>query len=251
MIGVLDSGVGGLSIFRALIKSLPDVPVVYLADNKNFPFGQKPVEQVQELTRKMSSFLIKNYNVSLVVIACNTSTVASISFLREHFTVPFVGVVPVVKPACEQSKTKRVAILSTQLTANSVYQKDLINKYSNGAEVFSVGCSDLVDFVEKGELESQDLYKALKFYIDPLLVKNVDVIALGCTHFVFLREQIKKIVPSNVKILDSTEPVVAQTKRVYSTFKLNKEGERLTRVNGRYFRESNSGIFVILVGAKG
>ncbi len=213
-IGMFDSGVGGLGIFQSITRLLPNEDIVYVAGNKYMPFGQKTTEQIQQISEKIVQFLIDKHDVKLVVIACNTATVASIDYLRSKFSIPFVGVVPVVKPACEQTKTGCVAILSTPLTASGNYIQDLINKFAHGAQVLSIGCPGLADLVEAGKINTPEMEILLRTLIAPAIDNNADVIGLCSTHYPFVRAQLQSIVGPSVTILDSNDPVARQVKRV-------------------------------------
>ena len=213
-IGMFDSGVGGLGVFQAVRRTLSDQSIVYVAGNKYFPFGEKTPEQLQIISENIVNFLIEEHNVKMVVIACNTATVSSLAYLRSKFTIPFVGVVPVVKPACELTKTGCVAILSTPVTAQSAYIQELIKKFGQGKRVLSLGCPGLVDIIESGKLDTPELEILLRTFIEPALEQKADIIGLCCTHYPFMREQLQKIVGPTVTILDSNEPVAQQVKRV-------------------------------------
>jgi glutamate racemase len=213
-IGIFDSGVGGLGIFNAIAQRLPHQDIIYIADNNNLPFGEKTTEQLQNITSKIVDFLVAQHDVKLVVAACNTASTSSLAYLREHFSVPIVGVVPVVKPACEQTKTKKVAILATPFTARSAYQQELIAKYAGDIQVLSIACPDLVGLVEAGELDSPLMVQKLKEYIDPAIQAGADVIGLACTHYPFVRKQIEQIVPSHVAIMDSNEAIARHVERL-------------------------------------
>lgn len=215
-IGIFDSGVGGLGIFRAITNLLPGESLVYLAGNKYFPFGEKTPQELQMISEKIVAYLIERHNVKMVVIACNTATVSSLAYLRSKFTIPFVGVVPVVKPACQLTKTGCVALLSTPATAQSNYMQELIQQFGQGKQVLSVGCHGLVDFIEAGKVGSPELDAVLKALVEPILAKNADIIGLSCTHYPFVREQLQKIVGPEVTILDSNGPVAQQVFRVLS-----------------------------------
>lgn len=213
-IGMFDSGVGGLGVFQAVRRLLPDQSIVYVAGNKYFPFGEKTPEQLQEISENMVNFLIKQHNVKMVVIACNTATVSSLAYLRSKFTIPFVGVVPVVKPACQLTKTGCVALLSTPVTAQSAYIQNLIKDFGRDKQVLSIGCPGLVDLIESGNVVGPELEILLRHFVAPALQQNADIIGLCCTHYPFVREQLQKIVGPAVVILDSNEPVAQQVKRL-------------------------------------
>jgi glutamate racemase len=213
-IGIFDSGVGGLGIFKEVAKRLPNENLIYFADSKNIPYGAKSSEEIQQLTARIIDFLISEHNIKMAVVACNTATTSSLDYLRGRFSVPIVGAVPVVKPACEQSKTKKIAILATVATIKSKYHENLIQKFGHGVEVLSIACPGLVELVEQGTLDSPELMAKLNEYLKPVLQASVDVIGLGCTHYPFLIESIRKIVGQNVAILDSNIPVASQVVRV-------------------------------------
>lgn len=206
-IGVIDSGVGGLGIFKLLVEQMHNHSLVYCADNKNMPFGDKNSDELQHIAYKMVSFLIERHKVDLIVVACNTLSVSALDFLRKRFAVPFVGVVPVVKPACEQSKVKKIAILATPMTAASAYQKELIAKYAKGAQVLNIACPDLARLIEEGRGDEPIVLEKLAEYLKPVLDNNVDVVGLACTHYPFIRHHIAGLLPLAVSILDSNEAV--------------------------------------------
>ncbi len=211
---MFDSGVGGLGIFQAVAHLLPSEDIVYVAGNKYMPFGQKTTEEVQQISEKIVQFLIDKHQVKMVVVACNTATITSIAYLRSKFTIPFVGVVPVVKPACEQTKTGCVAILSTPLTAGGAYIHELITKFGDGVRVLSIGSPGLAELVDSGMVNTPEMELLLRKFIAPALENNADIIGLCCTHYSFVREQLQKIVGPLVTIVDSNDPVARQVKRV-------------------------------------
>lgn len=213
-IGVFDSGTGGLGIFKEIAQRLAHHDLIYIADNAHLPFGEKTVEQLHAITEDIVRFFVKYYDVQMVVVACNTATVASIDHLRKTFTLPIVGAVPAVKPACLQSTNKRVAVLATPLTAKSDYLKNLIAQFSQGVNVITVGCQGLADLIDTGNLDSPEITALLKHYLDPVIKHNADTIGLGCTQYPFLREQITKLMPYPVTIIDSNEPVARQVERL-------------------------------------
>lgn len=210
-VGIIDSGVGGLSIASILIKNLPSESFIYFADSANCPYGQKSKEEIYNLSKKMIDFLMQK-KIKLLVIACNTITVTCIDKLRlDYPSLPIIGIVPVVKTAVKESKNKKIGIFSTKVTARSAYQKDLIEKFHNDCEVINLGSEDLVSAIESQNFS----------YVDSVLEKellkfkknNIDVLALGCSHFPLIKDKIQKQLP-NVLILDSGEAVFHQVKRI-------------------------------------
>lgn len=213
-IGILDSGSGGLSIWQAVTNLLSHESVIYIGDHAHLPYSEKETIFIQDRVVRLIKFL-RRLMVKLVIIACNTGTVAGIDVYRKAFPkLPIIGVVPVVKTAAQMSKTRRFAVLSTTYTAQSVYQQELIHKFARGCQVFNLGCPNLVTLVEKGQLSGKPVQREVRQILKPLEGRGVDVIALGCTHYPFLRGVISDIVGHKVKILDSAGAVARQTHRV-------------------------------------
>jgi glutamate racemase len=231
-VGIFDSGVGGLGILKALSQQLPSQDLIYLADNNNLPFGQKTTAQLQKITSKIVEHLIAKHNIKLAIVACNTASVSSLAYLREKYSIPIVGVVPVVKPACEFSQVKKVAILATPYTARSEYQRQLISKYGDGTEVLSIACPGLVELIESGLSNDCHTLEKLGEYLSPALAIGVDVIGLSCTHYPFLRNQIKKLLPAGIKIIDANDAVVKHVVKVLE--QLHNNQLKLERRQAKY-----------------
>lgn len=213
-IGILDSGLGGLTVWKEIVRLLPHESTVYIADSQNAPYGAKSEEDIYHLSKKLIEFLLTK-NVKLIVIACNTITVSSLDKLRNDYPdIPIVGTVPVVKTAVERTKNNRIGILSTTRTATSTYQQNLINEFAGECKVFVHGTDELVPLIEKGEMEGERITLALKKVLAEFQKEQVDTIALGCTHFPFLREEMQKILGPNVTLLDSGGAIARQVKRV-------------------------------------
>lgn len=216
-IGILDSGVGGLSIWREIVTELPHESTVYLADSINCPYGEKSEKEIYSLSKKLVEFLVEK-KVKLIVLACNTITVFCIDKLRKEFPhISFVGTVPAVKTAVEKTRNKKIGVLSTESTAKSNYQKNLIKKFAKDCLVINKGDSELVPYIEKGDIKSERVKKILRTTLVEFLTKGVDTIALGCSHFPFLKEEIKEIMGDKVKILDSGKAIARQVKRVLAS----------------------------------
>ncbi len=212
-IGIFDSGVGGLSVLREVQKLLPNESIIYLADQANIPYGNKTESQLRKIISKDIEFL-EGKDVKIVIIACNTATVYALDFLRSKFNIPIMGVVPVVKTLANKTKSGRVAVFSTPATAKSQYLINLINKFAPNTQVYTVGSSGLEHLVEQGKTNGEEINKAVKKALLPLLTKNVDSIALGCTHYPFLNAQMKKVLGSKVRIYDSGSAIARRTRQV-------------------------------------
>ena len=213
-IGVLDSGVGGLSIWSKIVQKLPNESTIYIADSKHCPYGSKSEREIYQLTKRLVGFLLEK-NCKLIVLACNTITVCCLDKLRQDVPdIPIIGTVPVIKTAAETSKNKKIGILSTKQTAQSAYQKHLIQKFANDCEVVTIGTDKLVPFVEKGDLQSGFLEQILKEELQPFILARIDTLALGCSHFPFIKDQIQEILGAHVSILDSGAAIARQVHRV-------------------------------------
>ncbi len=211
-IGVFDSGVGGLSILIELKKLLPNENFVFLADQKNVPYGEKSKKELVKLCTNITDYFVKNHDIKMMVIACNTATCYSIKELRKKFHIPIVGTEPAVKPAAISTKTGTIAIISTPATSKSKTIKRLIADFAIGKDVFNVGCQNLENTVEQGELASPKVKVLLGKYLGDIKNSKADRLVLGCTHYPFLRDIIQKMLGRKVKLIDSGRAIAKHTK---------------------------------------
>jgi len=222
-IGVLDSGVGGLTVLAEIVKELPQESFIYIGDSQNTPYGTKSASEIYTLSKRLIDFLL-NKQVKLIVIACNTITVSSLDkFRKEYPGVPIIGAVPVVKTAVAVTKNKRIGILSTTRTAQSEYQKQLIETFADGCTVFNHGTDTLVPLIEEGKAESAEMQEVLQKALLPFQKENIDTLALGCTHFPFLKKQIQDVLGKNVCLLDSGGAIARHVERVLTQTDLLSE----------------------------
>ena len=212
-IGIFDSGIGGTSIWGELKELLPLEDCIYLADSKNAPYGEKSKEHIIELCIKNTEYLL-NQNCKLIVVACNTATTNAIDYLRSTYPVPFIGIEPAIKPAAINSKSKIVAVLATKGTLSSALFHSTSKNHAAGIVVVEQIGTGLVEMIERGELNSAEMYKTLEDYMAPMLEKGIDYLVLGCTHYPYLIPMLKKILPDAVKIIDSGQAVAKQTKAI-------------------------------------
>src|SRR5437868_11285295 len=201
-IGVFDSGAGGLTILSALRKELPFENYVYFGDTAHCPYGTRSEEDIIALSVQANKFLIEQ-GAKLIVVACNTASQAALSTLRATFSVPFIGVVPAVKPAARATKKGRIGIAATNQAAKALYLRQLIDEFAEGIKVFAVGCPELVALVEQGELDGPIAEEVVRVALEPILKEDIDVIVLGCTHFPALRLVIERITNKRVRVIDS------------------------------------------------
>lgn len=215
-IGVFDSGAGGLTILSALQRELPNENYVYFGDTANCPYGVRSDTEIIELTSRACQFLLEQ-GVKLIVIGCNTASQAALTSLRAAFSVPFIGVVPAVKPAARATRKGRVGVAATNQAAKAIYLRQLIDEFAGGIEVFAVGCPELVTLVERGEFDGPAVEETVKHALDPLLVEDVDVIVLGCTHFPALKPVIERVAGRNVQIIDSGAAIARRLHSILDT----------------------------------
>jgi glutamate racemase len=222
-LGVFDSGSGGLSIVNSLQSQLPHESIVYVGDHAHNPYGDKSQEFIRDRVVHIIEYLISQ-KAKLIIAACNTATIAGIEYYREKFpNIPIVGVVPVVKTAAVLSKAKSFVVLSTDFTAKSQYQKNLIDKWANDCMVINVGSSRLVPLIEEGKITGPQIEEEVKKIFASIQDASFDVVALGCTHFPFIVDTIQKIVGPKIQILDSSDAVTRQVERILQERNIQSE----------------------------
>ena len=217
-IGLFDSGIGGISILEKLKQLLPNENFIYLADNRNCPYGSKSKKEIISLSKKNCEKLIE-LNCKIIIIACNTSTTNSIKKLREIIAIPIIGIEPGLKPAIHYTKTKNIGILATEKTLGSKLFFETLNQ--NRIEDIHIHEQigyELVNLIEEDSHSKQNLQKILEKYLVPMINKNIDCLLLGCTHYNHIKDIIEEIIPIDIKIVDTITPV---NKRVLNILKSN------------------------------
>ncbi len=223
-IGVFDSGMGGLTILSALRQELPNENYIYLGDTAHCPYGARSEADITDLSVRISHFLIEQ-GVKLIVVACNTASQAALATLRATFpSIPFVGVVPAVKPAARATKKGRIGIAATNQAAKATYLRQLIDEFAGGIQAFAIGCPELVTLVEDGQLDGPEVEAAVRHALDPILREDIDVIVLGCTHFPALRPVIERVATRQVQVIDSGSAIARRTRYVLDTENLMQPG---------------------------
>lgn len=192
MIGIFDSGVGGLSVFREIRKVLPDEKYIYYSDNAHCPYGEKSKEYIIDRAREITRFMLEK-GAEIIVVACNTATAAAISTLREEFPVRFIGMEPAVKPAATSTRTGVVGVLATAGTLKADKYLNTREKYKEGVRIAEHVGQGFVELVESGEISGERAESIVHDSIKPLLDEGADRIVLGCTHYPFLAETILKV----------------------------------------------------------
>jgi glutamate racemase len=210
---VFDSGLGGLTVWREIAKARPDARYVYVADDAFFPYGGHGEAELVARVVALMGELIESHRPDLIVIACNTASTLVLPHLRARFSIPFVGTVPAIKPACARSRTKRVTVLGTQATVSREYTRALIRDFANGSDVALVGSAELAQFAEdelKGEPVPDELVAR---EIAPCFVdadgRRTDTIVLACTHYPLLLDRFERLARWPVTFMDPA-PAIAR-----------------------------------------
>lgn len=222
-IAMVDSGLGGLTVYREVARLLPQVDLLYFADNAAFPYGRLTEESLIERVALLAGRIIESHAPDLVVLACNTASTLSLPVLRARFSVPFVGIVPAIKPACALTKTGRISILATPGTVARDYTRNLIAEYAKDCRIDLVGSAVLAGYAES-ELSGKPVSDALiKEAILPAFHEGTDTIVLACTHYPLLLERLRTLAPWPVTWID---PAPAIARRVASLVHDEGDGGR-------------------------
>lgn len=213
-IGIFDSGVGGLSVLRAIRAQMPEESILYFGDQGHIPYGPRPMEQIRDFSEAITNFLLER-DAKIIVVACNTASAAALKYLREKFpAVQFVGMEPAVKPAAVTTQTGKVGVLATPATFQGALYASVVERFANGVELFQNTCNGLVQQIEQGKLNGSETRKILENALHPMIEKNIDTVVLGCTHYPFVIPLIEEIVGERVRVIDPAPAVAKQVKRL-------------------------------------
>lgn len=213
-IGIFDSGIGGLTVVREIIKCLPNENIVYFGDTARVPYGTKSPHTVIKFSVENTLFLLR-FKVKLIVVACNTSSSYSLPILKDDFKVPIIGVIiPGAEEATKVTKCGRIGVIGTAATIQSAAYEKAIKNINPTQKVFSQACPLFVPLVEEGYLNHKITYDVARMYLKPLKDKGVDTLILGCTHYPLLKEVIKDVMGKDVTLIDSAKQVACHVKEV-------------------------------------
>ncbi|MGC3893909.1 glutamate racemase [Pseudomonas urmiensis] len=223
-VGVMDSGVGGLSVLAEIQRLLPNESLLYVADSGHVPYGEKSPDYIRQRLRHIAGFF-QQQGAKAMVLACNTATVAAVADLRELYpSWPLVGMEPAVKPAAAATRSGVVGVLATTGTLQSAKFAALLDRFASDVRVITQPCPGLVECIEAGDLFSPQLRQLLAGYVQPLLRAGCDTLILGCTHYPFLRPLLAEMVPADVAIIDTGAAVARQLQRLLAERQLLAEG---------------------------
>ena len=212
-IGILDSGVGGWSVLDEIRALLPDESLIYIGDSAWCPYGARPADQIQQRVFQLTDRLI-GWGVKLVVLACNSATIAAVEALRATYPIPFAGMEPAVKPAAAASRSGVVGVLATEASLAGEKFHRLIHDHAGGVRVITVPCPGLVELVERGELSGDRAAGVVNGYVAPLVDAGADVLVLGCTHYPFLRKLIEAAAGPAVTVIDTGAAVARRVRQL-------------------------------------
>jgi glutamate racemase len=244
-IGVFDSGVGGLSVLRAMRELMPEESVIYFADQGHVPYGPRPMQQVRDFSETIARFLL-DQGAKLIVVACNTASAAALHYLRDKFPdVSFVGMEPAVKPAAEHTRSGTVGVLATPATFQGALYASVLERFANGVQVLQHTCPGLVGQIESGDLDGDETRAILDNALRPMLDRGIDTVVLGCTHYPFVIPLIEQVVGENVRVIDPAPAVAKQAKRL-----LDANGRKARveeRAEVRFYTSGDAEMFASLL----
>ena len=228
-IGVFDSGLGGLTVVKEIMKELPNENIVYFGDTARIPYGGKSKETVIRYSRQIIRFLLTK-NIKAIIIACNTASATALEAMQREFDVPIIGVVyPGAKMAASATKNKRIGIIATETTIRSRAYGNAILKLREDVKIFPKACPLLVPLAEEGWVDNEVTHLTLERYLTPIREEQVDALLLGCTHYPLLIDSIQKAMGSHVTLVNPAEETAKETRRI-----LEEQGMASTALGGSY-----------------
>lgn len=214
MVGVFDSGVGGLGVLGAIRAELPGADLLYFADRAHLPYGPRPLAEVRAFSMAIASFLLAR-GARVIVVACHTASAAALHALRASFPeVPFVGMEPAVKPAAEETRTRVVGVLATPATFEGELFARVVERFAADVTVLARVCPGLAERIEAGDLDGPGTEAALRAFVGPLLAQGIDTLVLACTHYPFVLPLLSRIAGPGVRLIDPAPAVARQVRRV-------------------------------------
>lgn len=213
-VGIFDSGLGGLSVLRAVRAQMPGRPLIYFGDQAHVPYGSRPLEEVRRFSETIARFLLAE-GAGIIVVACNAASAAALHYLRQVMPdVPFVGMEPAVKPATEETKTGVVGVLATPATFQGALFASVVERFAQGVTILKDTCPGLVEEIEAGRQTGPGARAILTRALQPMLAQGADTIVLGCTHYPFAIPLIQEIAGPNTRVIDPAPAVARQVERV-------------------------------------
>ena len=240
---MFDSGFGGLTVARALIDLLPAEDLVYVGDTGRYPYGPRPLDEVRQFAHQITATLVSDHGVKMVVVACNTASAAALDDLRDHFDVPILGVItPGARAAVSATRTGRVGVIGTVGTISSgAYQREVAAFGVDGLELTCAACPGFVEFVERGELASEQVHVLAERLLEPVCRRRVDTLLLGCTHYPFLARTIADVMGRDVVLVSSADETAFEASAVLARTGLGRTSS--VRGTHRFISSGDVGAF--------
>ncbi|MBI2426443.1 MAG: glutamate racemase [Candidatus Kerfeldbacteria bacterium] len=220
MIGIVDSGIGGFGVYREVKRLLPRARIVYVADQAHFPYGEKTEAEIEQYLCGIIDIAVRN-GAMMVIVACNSASVAALEYARKKFNIPIVGTIPAIKPAVTTSHSQHIGVIGTPATITSAYYQNLIHEFGAESTIIPLACPGLADTIERLE----DPRERLETCLAPLREPRVDTLVLACTHYPLIRDEIQEVMGKDVTLLDVSEAVARQAKHVFEAQTLDTDEE--------------------------
>ncbi len=226
-IAVIDSGVGGISVLKELLRLMPNENYIYFGDNENAPYGNKTTQEVRSLMFSNVGRLLED-GAKAIVIACNTATAASAAVLREKYPdIPIIGIEPAIKPSAKYKEHSNVLVMATTLTLKQEKFEELLERFSDDVNIMTLACPGLMEYIEDGITEGKELEEFLENLFSDVRGIKFDSVVLGCTHYPHIKETIKKVLGDNIMVFDGGEGTAKETKRrLEASGLINKSKEK-------------------------
>jgi glutamate racemase len=225
-IGVIDSGVGGLTVAKEIMRQLPKERIVYLGDTARCPYGPRPKEEIRQFTWEMTNYLLR-YNIKMLVIACNTATAVVLDEIREQLDIPVLGVIhPGARAALKATKNGHIGVIGTIGTVKSGAYEKALKSINHRVRVESLACPKFVPLVESGNFEGEEARKIVAESLEPFKSSNMDVLILGCTHYPLLSPLIKEYMGKRVKLICSGDETAREVSAILHHSHLLYTGQR-------------------------
>ena len=212
-VAVMDSGIGGISVLKEIVKLMPHEDCIFFGDSANAPYGTKELSQIQQIVMDRAQYLYSK-GIKALVVACNTATSAAIRLLRDRYRdIPVIGIEPALKPAVSGDERHTVVVMATPMTIREKKFQSLMAKYADEGTVYPLPCPGLADLIEDGNTQGEKLEKYILELLMPYLDEHIDYIVLGCTHYPFARQTIQKVAGDSVRIIDGSLGTARQLQR--------------------------------------
>ncbi|MDR7001446.1 glutamate racemase [Neobacillus niacini] len=240
-IGVIDSGVGGLTVAKEIMRQLPNEKIIYLGDTARCPYGPRPTKEVKKFTWELTTFLLEK-QIKMLVIACNTATAVALDEIRRELKIPVLGVIyPGARAAIKRTKNYRVGIIGTQVTVESGAYEKALKSLNSRLFVKAHACPKFVPLVESGEYDGEIAEKLVTQSLQPMLNLNLDTLILGCTHYPLLGPLIKKVMGPEVNVISSGDETAREISAILQYNSLLEESE--DEPEHEFFTTGSRGIF--------